>query len=92
MGAVTIGSADGGGRAGGLLHGARYLIQLYGIRSFLADIDRDREFWREGSSIAHSLLDWAANDGIADFLAGLGFSDYPNAHKWRLRYQVARKD
>ena len=58
---------DAGYRLGSV-GSADYIIQLYGISSFLADIEAARAYWREGASIAHTILTWAAEDGFAELM------------------------
>ena len=66
------------------------IVGLYGFRAFLADIDRDRQFWRESDGLVASILDYAANDGFeewaAEFFEGVEFL---SAHEYRSRYLVA---
>ena len=65
-----------------------YLVELYGVRRFIADIDRDREYWREGDTICHSVLTWLAGDGLPEYLRQFK-QDFSSAHEWRQRYLLA---
>jgi hypothetical protein len=47
---------------------AHYIISLYGVRRFLADIDANREYWRDGGGIVGATLDWASTDGFGECL------------------------
>ena len=37
-----------------------YILELYDIRHFLADIDRGREFWRDGGGLVGQVLEYAS--------------------------------
>ena len=67
---------------------ASHVIELYGVRRFIADIDRDRQFWRDGGGVIGSLLDWAANDGFSEFMSEHD-QDYRDAHHFRQRDMLA---
>ena len=47
------------------------LLQRYGLRCFIADLDHGREYWREGESVVPSALTWASEEGFADLMAEL---------------------
>ena len=64
---------------------SNYIIELYGLRRFLADVDRDRQFWRESDSIVAAILDWTANEGLPEFLHECEM-EYGSAHEFRNRF------
>lgn len=66
---------------------ANYVIELYGVREFIADTDRNREYWRDGESIIHSILTWASEDGFHEFIAQYNL-DYGSAHEFRQRHLI----
>jgi hypothetical protein len=74
---------------------ANNIIRLYGLRSFLADIDAERDYWREGrpegESIIHTVLGWLANDGFYPFFSQLNgnIDDCLTAQQYRQRYLIA---
>lgn len=73
-------------------------LELYGLDNFVADIDRNREFWRDGSigTIAHGRAGTGSDAGngqpyslephiiaaILEWLAGPGFGDLADALDW----------
>lgn len=68
---------------------ADYLVQCYGIRRFLADVDRDRQYWRDGTGHLGALLDWLGGEGWPEFALQAGLEHYANAHQFRQRYLIA---
>ena len=76
---------------------AAYFIELYGVRRFLADLDRDREYWREADTLAHTCLSWAANEGLLDVLEHFQVqerfaspADYRNRHIDRMKEDIVK--
>jgi hypothetical protein len=77
---------------------ANYIIECYGIYEFLADIDANREYWREcdpitgEASCIHTCLTWLSEEGFSDFMKqhdipeALGVS---SALEWRQRYMLS---
>ena len=53
---------------------------------FLADVDRDRQFWSEpnGDSVIHTILAWASGDGFPAFVERYDIV-IANAHEFRNR-------
>ena len=66
---------------------ANYIVELFGVRQFIADIDRDRQFWREGDTICHSVLDWAVNEGFDEFFSQHDV-EFKEAHEFRQRHII----
>ena len=64
---------------------ARYIVDHYGVRSFLADVDRAREFWRDDGGIVGAVLTWAADEGFADFMREFDI-DYSSSQEFRQRH------
>ena len=67
---------------------ANHVVQFYGIHSLLADLDSGREFWREGDTIVHSVLDWIVTEGFQEFMAQYEF-EYQSPKEWRERHFIA---
>ena len=66
------------------LRWANHVLELYGVRRFLADVDRRREFWREGGVVGET-LSWLADEGWERYFSlfgGLG----DDAEKFRQRH------
>jgi hypothetical protein len=63
--------------------GARRVLDLYGVREFLADVDRDRQFWAEGGVVG-SLLNELAENGFRDLMEAVDLP-YSTAFEWRNR-------
>lgn len=68
------------------LGNGEYLIELYGVHQFLADIDRGREFWRDGGGIVASVFDYMQTEGFKRFFGMWGVKA-SSAHEYRCRYQ-----
>ena len=66
---------------------ADYIIGLYGISNYIADIDRDRQFWRDGSTLVNTVLDWVANEGFETFFDQYNLG-YRTAHEFRQRHLI----
>jgi hypothetical protein len=64
---------------------ADFIIELYGIRTLITDIDRDREFWRDSDSIVSAVLNWAINEGFHDYFAQFDI-EQRSAHEYRQRH------
>jgi hypothetical protein len=67
---------------------------LYGVRSFLADIERGREYWRDGggpeataSVVSHS-LDWLSTAGFRALMDEVGLG-WGSPQEYRSRYDMA---
>jgi hypothetical protein len=89
------GGIDGGnGRIEHTLGRANYLIERYGIYSFLADIDAGREYWRESEngseSIVQSCLAWLVDEKFKEFFDQFEMS-WPHSSRleWQQRYMIA---
>jgi hypothetical protein len=67
---------------------ASLVIDAYGFRRFIADIDRDREYWRDSSSIVSACLDWAAGEGFEEFFGRFPEWQWTTAHEFRQRHLV----
>lgn len=64
-----------------------YLVELYGVRRFLTDLDRDRQFWRDGGdSIVAAHLDWCCNEGFGYQAEKHDLGPYASAHEYRQRF------
>ena len=65
------------------------ILELYGIRRFFADVDRDRDFTRDGEHIVSATLDWLLNEGFYDFFTGVSDQwQWEDSHEYRQRYLV----
>jgi len=69
---------------------AFYVLERYGIRGFLEDVDRAREFWREGDHVVSALLDWAAGSGFEQIMAQGGVKSWSSSHEFRNRFSLSR--
>ena len=76
---------------------ANYVIGLYGVQRFFADIDRDRQFARDAyadpatanaGSVVHSILDWVVNEGFPAFMEQYDL-DYDSPYEFRNRFLIA---
>ena len=69
---------------------ANHVLELYGIRRFLADIDRDRNFYDHGEHIVSAALTWAANEGFHDFFSHhVPEWMWQSAHEYRQRHVIS---
>ena len=67
---------------------ANYVVGLYGIQNFIADVDRNREFWRDGDHVVSACLDYLANEGFKDFFADVDIDFKNSAHEFRQRHSL----
>jgi len=66
---------------------ANHIIQHYGVREFIADIEADRLYWRDADHCVCAVLDWAASEGFADFFGQDGFDvDAKTGLEYRQRH------
>ena len=66
---------------------ANVVLELYGVRGFLEDVDAGRQYWREGETVVHSVLDWAATDGFAKIMSEFDL-EYGSAMEFRNRFMM----
>ena len=64
------------------------ILELYGLRQFLEDIDRGREFWRDGGGIVGATLEWLSGEGFAEFMRRADL-EYFSAHEYRNRFLIS---
>jgi hypothetical protein len=64
------------------------VIDAYGLDQLLADLDAQREYWREGDSLVHSVLDWIATEGFDAFFSRMPNWDFHTAADFRHRYLI----
>lgn len=64
-----------------------HIIELFGVREFLADIDRDRQFWRDGRHVISDVLDYAAGPGFGPLAKWAGL-EWASAQEYRQRYLI----
>jgi hypothetical protein len=66
-----------------------FILAVYGVQEFIADIDASRQYWREpnGDSIIGAYLTWLAEEGFGDFMAQYD-QQYATAHEFRQRYML----
>ena len=64
---------------------ASRILNLYGIRIFIEDIERRREFWRDGGGLVAAALDWLSTEGFAEFMIEADL-DYASAEEFRQRH------
>ena len=70
---------------------ALYVIDRYGIRRWLADIDSGRAYGRSGEghcgdTIIDSDLNWSVNEGFADVMEHVGVTYWSDALEYRQRH------
>jgi hypothetical protein len=72
------------------LRRATGLVDAYGIRQFLADIEAGREYWREpGAGLIHSDFDWIVTEAFEAFFAQyVPDWPFPTARDYRERNTV----
>lgn len=61
------------GRSEFTLEQCLYIANSYGMGSIIADIDRQREFWRDGEHVVSAILDYLCHDGIDGFMRAYNF-------------------
>lgn len=66
-----------------------YAINAYGVHNWLADVDRDRQYWRDGDHLVSYILDWASNEGFCE-LQLPKLEEFDSAAHFRQRYQIGR--
>jgi hypothetical protein len=66
---------------------ANYIIQSYGLRRFLADVDSSREYWRDpaGSSVIATSLKWMLDEGWERYFSQFDNWNWNSAHVYRQR-------
>lgn len=67
---------------------ADFVIERYGVHRFFADLDRNREYWRDGGGIVAAVLDWLATDGFQDFCEKHGLP-WVTPQQYRHQHEVA---
>ena len=71
---------------------AHRILDLYGLTNFLADVERRREFWRDGDTMAHSVLEWASCEGFGDVVKPLAdranIQAFQTAQEFRDRHVI----
>ena len=67
---------------------ADIILGLYGLSEFFDDIEAGREYWRDGDSLAHSVLDWLAGRGFDEFFSRYD-SPWKSASAFRQRDLIA---
>ena len=65
---------------------ANNIIRFYGVSEFLDDIDRGREFWRDGDHLISACLDHVAGVGFSKFLEDVDIEFKSSAHEFRQRH------
>lgn len=68
---------------------ANYIIGLYGVRRFLADIDTGREYWRDGGGIIGAALDWASTEGFGECVGRFSGKRDHDVTAFRQRYLIS---
>ena len=64
-----------------------YLVKFYGIPRFIADLDRDRDFCADRTTVVSAGLDWIANEGFREFFGEQDYDfPYNSAHEFRQRH------
>ena len=63
-----------------------HIINLYGISNFITDIDRGREYWRDGDHLVSSVLDYAMEGGFAKLFEEVDVDYKSCALEFRQRY------
>jgi hypothetical protein len=71
------------------LRSASHAIECYGIHQFFADIDVQREYWRDGDSCLHYLLEWASLDGWQHIFGPIVEFEYRSSADYRQRHITA---
>jgi hypothetical protein len=66
---------------------ANYIVNAYGVREVLEDIDRRRRYWKEGDTIICRTLNWVAEEGFKDFFGSHG-GEYSSAEEYRQRFLI----
>ena len=64
-----------------------YIIGMYGIYEWFADIDQNRKYWQEGQGIIHSVLDYLTYIDFGEFMKEIGFK-WEDATEYRQRYLI----
>ena len=68
---------------------ANVIVELYGVSELFADIDRDREHWREGDHVVSAILDWIGGEGFVKFFTEYNIEfDYQSASEFRARHLI----
>lgn len=74
------------------------ILELYGVGRAINEIDRGREWWRDGPHLIGEVLDWVSNEGFAAVFGPYGslvekydgfrgFEEH-TVHEWRQRYML----
>jgi hypothetical protein len=94
VGSFESGTDGGVGRLEHSLGRANYLLELYGIHAFLADLDTGRDYWRESEngseSIVQDCLSWLVDESFQEFFDQFELS-WPHTTRlqWQQRYMIA---
>ena len=66
-----------------------YLVALFGVEGWLADLDAGRRYLAEGNTLYHTYLDWASGPGFGAVARRLEFDKvFVDAGTWRQRYSM----
>ena len=76
------------GHSGERLGNAYHALELYGIRQFIEDIDRDRDFSSGRESIINECLDYLSGEGFSDLMRDVDSKYKDNPYLWRQRYLI----
>jgi hypothetical protein len=63
------------------------ILECFGILSFLADVDRSREFWRDGQHLVSAVLDWISDSGFTEYFEEYDIK-YSSAQDFRQRHII----
>jgi hypothetical protein len=63
------------------------IVELYGIPQLLTDIDKGRDFWRDGGGLIATVLDWVAGPGFEQFFDSHDLP-YTSAQEFRQRHLI----
>ena len=64
-----------------------FLIGLYGVHEWFADIDQKRAYWKESEGIIHHLLDFLSNEGFKEYMKANG-GKWIDAQEYRNRHLI----
>ena len=64
-----------------------YLVGLYGVHEWFADIDQKRAYWKESEGIIAYLLEYLSTEGFSEIMKENG-GKWADAEEYRNRHLI----
>ena len=64
-----------------------YILGLYGVSEWFADLDQKRQYWKESEGIISHCLEFISNEGFGEFIKEIG-GKWVDAQDYRQRHLI----